>query len=147
MYFGHYAVAAAMRATKPTLRLAPIVVGVGVLDVLHGVFVLAGLEKVTPDLPALPYLHFDLTDIDWSHSPDGPPRLRSHRLRRVPRPVSDSDLALLAPRDSRGERTPRLLRTQVAARGSAIAEELERAPEHRTRLRAPEPSARRRGPV
>jgi hypothetical protein len=68
MYFGHYAVAAAMRARKPTLPLVPIVVGVAVLDLLHGLFVLAGLEKVTPDLAALPYLHFDLTDIDWSHS-------------------------------------------------------------------------------
>ena len=68
MYFGHYAVAAAMRAGKPTLPLLPIFVGVGVLDILHGLFVIAGLEKVTPDPAALPYRHFDLTWTDWSHS-------------------------------------------------------------------------------
>ena len=68
MYFGHYAVAAAIRATKPSLPLAPIVFGVAVLDILHGILVVAGIEKVTPDRAARPYLYFDLTSIDWSHS-------------------------------------------------------------------------------
>lgn len=68
MYFGHYALAAAIRARKPSLPLVPVVVGVGVLDVLDGIFVLAGLGKVTPNLAALPYLYFDLTQVDWDHS-------------------------------------------------------------------------------
>ncbi len=68
MYFGHYAVAAALRARRPESPLVPVVLGVGVLDVLNGVLVLAGVEKVRPDLQALPYIYFDLTDVDWDHS-------------------------------------------------------------------------------
>jgi len=68
MYFGHYALAAAIRAKKPGLPLVPVVVGVGLLDILNAIFVLVGIETVKPDPAALPYIYFDLSFVDWDHS-------------------------------------------------------------------------------
>lgn len=42
--------------------------GVGLLDIINGLFIIAGIDTVTPNLLALPYLYFDLTFIDWDHS-------------------------------------------------------------------------------
>ena len=42
--------------------------GVGFIDILDGLFVMAGINRVTPNLASGPYLFFDLTFIDWDHS-------------------------------------------------------------------------------
>lgn len=68
MYFGHFAVATVIKAKNPDVPAAPIFLGTGVLDILDGAFILAGLDKVTPNLKASPYLFFNLTFIDWDHS-------------------------------------------------------------------------------
>lgn len=68
MYFGHYAVAAAVKAKEPDIPAAPLLFGTGILDILNGVFIMGGFDKVTANLKALPYLFFDLTFIDWDHS-------------------------------------------------------------------------------
>lgn len=68
MYFGHYAVAAAVKAKEPDIPTAPLLVGTGLIDIINGAFIMGGVDKVTPNLEALPYLFFDLTFIDWDHS-------------------------------------------------------------------------------
>ena len=68
MYFGHYAVAAAVKAKNPDIPVTPLLFGTGVLDILNGLFIVGGLDKVTANLEASPYLFFDLTFIDWDHS-------------------------------------------------------------------------------
>lgn len=68
MYVGHFAVGIALKAFNPKVPALPIFFGVGFLDILDGVFVITGLNKVTANLDALPYLFFDLTFIDWDHS-------------------------------------------------------------------------------
>ena len=68
MYFGHFAVAMALKAKYRDVPLVPIILGAGFLDLINGTLVAIGIEKVTPNLNALPYLYFDLTFIDWDHS-------------------------------------------------------------------------------
>jgi hypothetical protein len=68
VYAGHFAIAIAMKARKPDIPVLPIFVGVGLLDVLNGLFVVAGWDRVTANLSSGPYLFFDLTFIDWDHS-------------------------------------------------------------------------------
>ena len=68
MYFGHYAVAVAIKAKEPDIPAAPLLLGTGFLDIMNGAFIVAGLDKVTGNLQASPYLFFDLTFIDWDHS-------------------------------------------------------------------------------
>jgi hypothetical protein len=55
VYFGHYAVAAAIRAKKPTLPLVPTMVGVGLIEIVDGIFIVAGVDRVTPHSAAVPY--------------------------------------------------------------------------------------------
>ena len=66
MYAGHYAAALALKARYPETPTWVPLLGVGVLDILFGPFVLAGLERVsmTPDISP----GFSLDYIDWSHS-------------------------------------------------------------------------------
>lgn len=68
MYFGHFAVGMALKAKYRDVPLLPIILGAGFLDIINGTLVAIGIEKVTPNLQALPYLYFDLTFIDWDHS-------------------------------------------------------------------------------
>lgn len=68
MYTGHFAIGLAMKARWPSTPTLPIMLGVGFLDLLDGVFIMAGIDRVTPNLHTLPYLYFDLTYIDWDHS-------------------------------------------------------------------------------
>ena len=68
MYFGHFAVGMAVKAKFKDVPLLPIMLGAGFLDVINGTLVALGIEKVTANLNALPYLYFDLTFIDWDHS-------------------------------------------------------------------------------
>ena len=66
MYAGHFAAALALKAQVPRAPTCGLLVGVGVLDILFGPFVLAGIERVslTPGISP----GFSLDHIDWSHS-------------------------------------------------------------------------------
>ena len=66
MYVGHFAAGLALKARVPKSPTWAILLGVGLLDVLFGPFVLAGIEHVhmTPDVSP----GFSLDYIDWSHS-------------------------------------------------------------------------------
>lgn len=68
MYVGHFAVGLALKAKSPKTPTLPLMLGVGILDVLDGLFIIFGWNTVTPNLLAGPYLFFDLTFIDWDHS-------------------------------------------------------------------------------
>ncbi len=66
MYAGHFAAALALKAQVPRAPTWGLLVGVGVLDILFGPFVLAGIEQasLTPGISP----GFSLDHIDWSHS-------------------------------------------------------------------------------
>ncbi len=66
MYAAHFASALALKAKEPQAPTWGLLLGVGVLDLLFGPFVLAGIERVslTPDISP----GFSLDHIDWSHS-------------------------------------------------------------------------------
>ncbi len=68
MYVGHFAIGLVLKARYPRIPTLPLMLGVGFLDILDGLFILAGWDHVTPNLQAGPYLFFDLTFIDWDHS-------------------------------------------------------------------------------
>lgn len=68
MYVGHLAIGLALKARFPKTPTLPLLVGVGFLDILDGLFIIFGWDRVTPNLLAGPYLFFDLTFIDWDHS-------------------------------------------------------------------------------
>lgn len=68
MYVGHLAIGLALKATFPKTPTLPLLLGVGFLDILDGLFIVLGLNTVTPNLNAGPFLFFDLTFIDWDHS-------------------------------------------------------------------------------
>ncbi|WWW34635.1 hypothetical protein V8017_16700 [Stenotrophomonas rhizophila] len=68
MYVGHFAIGLALKARFPRIPTLPLLIGVGFLDILDGLFIIFGWNQVTPDLSAGPYLFFDLTFIDWDHS-------------------------------------------------------------------------------
>lgn len=66
MYVGHFAAGLAIKAKVPQAPTWGLLLGVGVLDLLFGPFVLLGIERVsiTPGLSP----GFSLDYIDWSHS-------------------------------------------------------------------------------
>lgn len=66
MYAGHFAAGIALKAREPEAPMWGILVGVGLLDLLFGPFVMLGIERVsvTPSIPP----GFTLEHIDWSHS-------------------------------------------------------------------------------
>jgi hypothetical protein len=76
VFVGHYSVSYAGRATEPRVPLWVLFLAVQLLDVLWGVFVLLGIERVrivpgitatNPlDLYFMPYTHGLLTSIGWS---------------------------------------------------------------------------------
>lgn len=68
MYAGHFAIGLALQSRTPRQPAWPILLGVGLLDMLNGLFIVLGLDQVSPDLAAGPYLYFDLRFIDWDHS-------------------------------------------------------------------------------
>lgn len=68
MYVGHLAIGLAIKSKFPTVPTLPIMLGVGFLDIIDGLLIMLGLNHVTPNLQAGPYLFFDLTFIDWDHS-------------------------------------------------------------------------------
>ena len=66
MYAGHFAAGLALKAKVPEAPTWGVLLGVGVLDLLFGPFVLLGFEvaTLTPDQSP----GFSLDYIDWSHS-------------------------------------------------------------------------------
>ncbi|WP_068084020.1 hypothetical protein [Novosphingobium rosa] len=68
MYTGHLAAGLLIKSYAPKVKCWPILLGVGWLDILDGLFIVLGANLVTPDLKSGPYLFFDLTFIDWDHS-------------------------------------------------------------------------------
>lgn len=66
MYAGHFAAGLALKAKEPAAPMWGILIGVGLLDLLFGPFVLAGWERVTMTPGMSP--GFSLDHIDWSHS-------------------------------------------------------------------------------
>ena len=66
MYAGHFATGLVLKAKVPEAPTWGILLGVGVLDLLFGPFVLLGLEAVTLTPDQSP--GFSLDHIDWSHS-------------------------------------------------------------------------------
>ncbi|WP_291374489.1 hypothetical protein [Acinetobacter sp. UBA6720] len=68
MYVGHLAIGLAIKSKFPKVPTLPIMLGVGFLDIIDGLLIMLGLNHVTPNLQAGPYLFFDLTFINWDHS-------------------------------------------------------------------------------
>ena len=68
MYFGHYAVATAIKSKEEEIPTLPLLIGTGFIDIMNGLFIMVGISKVNPNIKALPYLYFDLDFIDWDHS-------------------------------------------------------------------------------
>lgn len=66
MYAGHFAAGLAIKAKQPVAPTWALLLGVGFLDVLFGVFVMLGIEQVTVTPHVSP--GFSLDFIDWSHS-------------------------------------------------------------------------------
>lgn len=66
MYVGHFAAGLALKGAQPKAPTWGLLVGVGLLDILFGPFVLLGLERVTPTPGVPPGMSLDF--IDWSHS-------------------------------------------------------------------------------
>jgi hypothetical protein len=68
MYVGHFAIGVAIKSASPRTATLPIMLGVGFMDIVDGLLIMAGIDRVTPNLNSGPYLFFDLTFIDWDHS-------------------------------------------------------------------------------
>ncbi|WP_166143351.1 hypothetical protein [Methylosinus sp. RM1] len=68
MYVGHFALGLLIIAKAPRVKPLPILLGVGLLDIVNGLAVMTAIDHVTPNLASGPYLYFDLTFIDWDHS-------------------------------------------------------------------------------
>ena len=66
MYAAHFASALALKAKEPQAPTWGLLIGVGVLDLLFGPFVLAGIERASLTPGVSP--GFSLDYIDWSHS-------------------------------------------------------------------------------
>ena len=66
MYAGHFAAGLALKGKVPEAPTWGILLGVGVLDLLFGPFVLIGIEHVSLTPGQSP--GFSLDHIDWSHS-------------------------------------------------------------------------------
>lgn len=66
MYAGHFAAGLALKGKVPAAPTWGLLVGVGLLDILFGPFVLLGIERVSITPGVSP--GFSLDYIDWSHS-------------------------------------------------------------------------------
>jgi membrane-bound metal-dependent hydrolase YbcI (DUF457 family) len=66
VYAGHFAAGLAIKAKQPEAPTWALLMGVGFLDVLFGIFVMLGVERVSLTPGQSP--GFSLDYIDWSHS-------------------------------------------------------------------------------
>lgn len=58
MYVGHFAIGMALKAHKPAIPAFPILLGVGFLDILDGVFVILGWDRVAALAGIASFSHF-----------------------------------------------------------------------------------------
>lgn len=68
MYVGHLAIAVLAHALLRDVPALPLLLGTCFLDILDGLLVFPGLNRVRPNPSAGPYVYFDLVFIDWDHS-------------------------------------------------------------------------------
>jgi hypothetical protein len=68
MYVGHFAIGIAIKSISPKTPTLPIMLGVGLMDIVDGILIVAGIDRVTPNFKSGPYLFFDLIFIDSDHS-------------------------------------------------------------------------------
>jgi len=66
VYAGHLATGLALKASEPRVPTWAVLVGVGLLDILFGPFLVLGIERATLTPGVSP--GFSLDYIDWSHS-------------------------------------------------------------------------------
>jgi len=66
VYVGHFAAGLALKGAQPKAPTWGLLLGVGLLDILFGPFVLLGIERATLTPGVSP--GFSLDYIDWSHS-------------------------------------------------------------------------------
>lgn len=66
MFVGHFAAGLALKGARPEAPTWGLLIGVGVLDILFGPFVLLGIERVSVTPGVSPGFLLDF--IDWSHS-------------------------------------------------------------------------------
>jgi len=66
VYAGHFAAGLAIKGRSPSTPTWGLLLGVGLLDILFGPFVLLGIERVSMTPAVSP--GFSLDYIDWSHS-------------------------------------------------------------------------------
>lgn len=66
MYAGHFAIGVALHARFPRTPVWSVVLGIGLLDLLCGVFVATGIEKISPAPTEVLGLTLDF--VDWGHS-------------------------------------------------------------------------------
>jgi membrane-bound metal-dependent hydrolase YbcI (DUF457 family) len=66
MYAGHFAAGLALKAREPRAPTWALLLGVGFIDVLFAIFLVAGVERATLTPGASPGFRLDF--IDWSHS-------------------------------------------------------------------------------
>lgn len=66
MYVGHFAVGLALKGAEPRAPTWGLLLGVGLMDILFGPFVLLGIERASVTPGTSP--GFSLDYIDWSHS-------------------------------------------------------------------------------
>jgi hypothetical protein len=62
MYVGHFAAGLAIKAREPRAPTWALLVGVGLLDILFGPFVLAGIERATVTPSISPGFSLDYID-------------------------------------------------------------------------------------
>jgi membrane-bound metal-dependent hydrolase YbcI (DUF457 family) len=68
MFPGHIAIGVLLKSFLPSVPAAPVVWGIAIIDVVWGALCLLKIERVDPNRAAGPYLFFDLTMIDYTHS-------------------------------------------------------------------------------
>ena len=62
------AIGLAIKEAYPKMPAWPIIIGVCLIDILDGLFLIFGWDHASPNLRAGPYLFFDLDFVDWDHS-------------------------------------------------------------------------------
>ncbi|HOE17072.1 MAG TPA: hypothetical protein PK344_06610 [Syntrophorhabdaceae bacterium] len=68
MYTGHLALGVALKSKFHRVPAIPIIFGSALLDILDGIFIASGIDRVKPNPKSGPYLFTDLTFVDWDHS-------------------------------------------------------------------------------
>ncbi|PRP83415.1 hypothetical protein PROFUN_09188 [Planoprotostelium fungivorum] len=68
MFSGHFAIALLIKALYPKIPTTSIIWGAEWIDVINGIFGMAGINRITPNPQATPYMFVDLDFMDYDHS-------------------------------------------------------------------------------